>query len=171
MNRYRGARIWFAVTLAVAGFALVVQLVLVLTGAAVLIEEDPPTLGERLLHLVSYFTIQANVAVWLSLLPLVRDPDHDGGGWRVLRLTALTGITITGVVLLGLVWPIAWLVYTLMLSAITGWYPYPFVDVDRFGPGSVAASCLLIALGFLALSALAWLGDRKLPGDRKKVAP
>lgn len=201
----------------VGAFALITQLVLVFTGEAVLVEEDPPTLGQRLLHFVSYFTVQANVAVVASVLPLVGEPHHDAPGWRVLRLSALVGIIITGVVhwfllrplldltgwsyatdtllhiavpalavvgwlafgprpringrvvVLAVVWPVAWLVYTLVMGAVTGWYPYPFVDVGQLGAVSVAVSCAVIAAGFFAIAGLAWLFDRRSSVDQDRV--
>ncbi len=52
----------------------------------------------RLLRLYSYFTILSNILVGISALSLARDPGRDGRVWRVLRLNALVGIIITGVV-------------------------------------------------------------------------
>ncbi|MGI8484201.1 MAG: Pr6Pr family membrane protein [Thermomicrobiales bacterium] len=53
----------------------------------------------------------------------------------------------------GLLWtiyPMAWLVYTIIRGATIGWYPYPFLDPDKTGgwPG-VAAICIGILVGFL----------------------
>lgn len=89
---------WHAATALVALVALGLQLVLVISGSAVLVESAPPPLPLRLLRFVAYFTIQSNVLVLLSTIPLVRDDDHDGRGWRVLRASAIAGIVITGVV-------------------------------------------------------------------------
>lgn len=205
------ARIWHLATAAIGAFALLTQLVLVISGVSVLVTEDPPGLGERLLHFISYFTVQANVVVLAAAVSLARDPGHDGPGWRVLRLAGLVGITVTGVVhwfwlrplldltgwsyatdkllhvvvpllavvgwlvfgprprvslrvvLLAVIWPVAWLAYTLLLGAVTGWYPYPFVDVNAQGAGPVAVACVAIAVAFFALAGLVALGDRKLP--------
>lgn len=59
--------------------------------------------------------------------------------------------------------PVVWLVYTLIRGAITHWYPYPFLDVDKHGYGNVLISivgilviALLLAVGFILL-------DKKLP--------
>jgi hypothetical protein len=61
--------------------------------------EDAQTLVlTRVIRFFSYFTIQSNLLVLASVLPLTRDCDHDGRGWRVLRLASLLGITITGLV-------------------------------------------------------------------------
>ncbi len=67
------------------------------------------------------------------------------------------------IALLGLIWPVAWLVGTLLVGAATGWYPYPFLDVGARGAGPVAVASLLVALAFFAISGLFWTGDRRLP--------
>ncbi len=70
------------------------------------------------------------------------------------------------VVGLGLIWPLAWLLYTLVVGAFTGWYPYFFLDVGESGGGLVAAYCVAILILLFAVSCLFWLGDRFLPGRR-----
>jgi hypothetical protein len=52
----------------------------------------------RLVRVVSFFTIQSNVLAGLVSLQLALRPGRDGSGWRVLRLAALLGITVTGIV-------------------------------------------------------------------------
>lgn len=66
-------------------------------------------------------------------------------------------------VLYALLYPFAWLAYTLVIGAASGWYPYPFLDVPRLGATAVALACLGVAVLILAFSALVWLGDRSLP--------
>jgi hypothetical protein len=83
---------------AVASFAVLFQLALVLGGGAVLDETDPPTTAEALGRFFLYFTIQSNILVAVTSLQLARDPQRDGAGWRVARTAAVVGITITGVV-------------------------------------------------------------------------
>jgi hypothetical protein len=56
-----------------------------------------------------------------------------------------------------LVWPIGWLVYTLVVGALTGWYPYPFLDLSARGVGPVVLTCGAISL---LLTGLAWAGWR-----------
>lgn len=65
-----------------------------------------------------------------------------------------------------LAWPVAWLVCTLALGPVVGWYPYPFLDVERIGYGSTLVNCLLVAVLFLALGALALWADRRLSRER-----
>lgn len=62
-----------------------------------------------------------------------------------------------------LLFPIAYVAYSLARGALTGWYPYPFLNPDTSGYGAIAltASCLLV-LGV----GLVW-GVCKLLGKRK----
>ena len=150
-------------------------------GARVLVEEDPPNLLERidppgrLLHHPGQRAGRRDGV----------HPAAQSGArrrvWRVVRVAAVVGITITGVVhwfflrplldlagwsylcdkllhvvvpllavvgwllfgprprvtlgawLLALIWPAAWLAYTLVRGAVTGFYPYPFLNVAGAG--------------------------------------
>ncbi|SDE58645.1 Pr6Pr family membrane protein [Auraticoccus monumenti] len=85
-----------AVTAVVGATALLLQLVLVLTGAAVLVPTSRPPLPVALGRLVSYFTIQSNVLVTLGCAALALG--RDGLVWRWVRTASLLGITVTGVV-------------------------------------------------------------------------
>ncbi|MGO1385069.1 MAG: Pr6Pr family membrane protein [Arachnia sp.] len=207
--RHEWQRIWHGLTLAVVVATLVLQLTLTVLG---------PTFGEtlavRLLHQVSYFTIQSNILVAISVAPLVRDPQRQGAFWSALRAAGLLGITVTALIhyfvlrpiidvdgwfavsgdslhvvvpimtLLGwlvfgprprlpwralfssLVWPIAWLGYTLIMGAVTGWYPYPFVNAAELGYASVLITSVVITAIFLGLAALLRLVDAKLPAPQ-----
>ncbi|WP_375426511.1 Pr6Pr family membrane protein [uncultured Friedmanniella sp.] len=211
MTSTSAARLWHTVTALAAAAGLGTQLVLVVTGASVLVEDRPPGLAARLLHFVSYFTVLSNLLVLLTTAAAARRPTVDGRLWRVLRLDAVVGITVTGlvhwfflrpllqltgwpyvtdkvlhvvvpllavvgwllvgprpritlrVVLLGLIYPVGWLVYTLVIGAATGWYPYPFIDVGARGGAAVAVTSVALALLILAFSVLAWLADRRWP--------
>lgn len=57
------------------------------------------------------------------------------------------------------VWPLAWLAFTLVRGARTGFYPYPFVDAEQLGYGRVAVNCVLIAALFVALAGVAKVLD------------
>ncbi|WP_346622890.1 Pr6Pr family membrane protein [Blastococcus montanus] len=88
------ARVWWAVLTVVVAASVATQFVLLLT------DPEGASLGiaERIVRFFSYFTVQSDLLVLASVLPLVRDPDHDGPVWRVVRLASLLGITITGIV-------------------------------------------------------------------------
>ncbi len=195
--------------------SLVVQFVLVLDGDNVLVHDgdEPPSTALRVANFFSYFTVQSNLLVIAGALLLALDPWRDGRFFRVLRLTGLIGISVTGVVYatllapivdlegiamatnigfhylspllyvvgwllfgpwprfdgrtmaLCLVWPVAWLIYTLIRGEIVDWYPYPFIDVTELGYGrtllnSAGVTVLLLGVGWLFAA-----GDRRL-GDR-----
>ena len=136
--------------------ALVLRLVLVLDGASVLAEEEVP-----------------------PLIPLLRPLLHlDGASWVAdkllhmgLPVIAIVGWLVAGPrprapwrdALLALVWPVAWLVWTLVVGAVTGWDPDPFLDPSTEGAGSVAATCLGVTVLFLALAAVLSRLDERMP--------
>jgi hypothetical protein len=212
VSKHRVAQLWFGATFAIAAFSLGLQFVQDWLG----VWDDPgtvkPSQAVRVWRFFSYFTTQANLLVVATSLSLARRPSRDGSGWRVARLNALSGITITAlvhwfllhpldnfrgllwasdtlvhiivpvlvvlgwlifgprrrislrVVGLGLIWPLAWLLYTLVVGRITGWYPYFFLDLGQTDPGVVALYCVAILILLFVVSCLFWLGDRWLPG-------
>lgn len=99
----RWARVWHGAVAAVALAALLMQV-----WIAIRVAGHPPShavgrlrgtaLGWRIGRVFSFFTIQSNVLSALASLSLAARPDRDGARWRVLRLDALLGITVTGVV-------------------------------------------------------------------------
>src|SRR6266568_9141555 len=52
----------------------------------------------RFVRMFSFFTVQSNVLVAVAAFGLVLAPARDSRLWRVLRLDALVGISVTGVV-------------------------------------------------------------------------
>jgi hypothetical protein len=134
----RSARVWHGLTAVVAIFALVLQLVLVIKGGRVLDEVEPPGLGLRLARYLAYFTIQSNILVAVVTVQLARDPQRDGRGWRPVRLAAVVGITVTGVV------------HFLLLR--------PLLDLD--GADQVADKLLHMAVPLLAVVGWALFGPR-----------
>lgn len=94
----RSARVWHRSTAVVTVLALLLQLVLVVKGGRVLDEVEPPGLGLRLARYIAYFTIQSNILVAVVTAQLARDPRRDGTLWRAVRLAAVVGIAVTGIV-------------------------------------------------------------------------
>lgn len=68
------------------------------------------------------------------------------------------------IALLSLVFPIAWLAFTLIRGAATGWYPYPFIDVAAIGYLKAVVNSVWVAVLFLGVAAGATALDRRLPG-------
>jgi len=61
-----------------------------------------------------------------------------------------------------LIYPLVYLVYILIRGAISGYYPYPFVDVNVLGYATVAINSLGMIAGFAILSALLILTGRSM---------
>jgi hypothetical protein len=210
------ARVCFGATFVIAAFSLGLQFVQDWLG----VWDDPDVPGQshavRVWRFFSYFTTQANLLVVATSLGLARNPGRDGPSWRVARLNALAGITITGlvhwfllhplddfhgllwasdtlvhivvpilvvlgwlvfgprrrittrVVVLGMIWPVAWLLYTLLVGWITGWYPYFFLDLGQSSASVVALYCTAILILLFVVSCLFWMGDRWLPGPQPR---
>ncbi|KRB47645.1 MULTISPECIES: Pr6Pr family membrane protein [unclassified Terrabacter] len=98
MTKSTIGRYWHLVTLVVAVFALVFQLYLVATGDNILDSSAVTTARpEQVRRYFSYFTIQANLLVAVSMYLVVRDR-IDSQLFRVVRLASLVGITVTGIV-------------------------------------------------------------------------
>lgn len=98
--------------------------------------------ADTLLHVVVPL---ATVAGWAAFGPRPRT------GLREIRLVVL--------------WPLAWLAFTLLLvRGTTGWVPYPFLDpAEQGGWGGVAVACLGVLVLFLLVSGAAYAVDRRAP--------
>ena len=218
MIRKRAASTWHAATVVVIFVSLIVQLVLVIQGNAVLVvpENLVARLPERVLRFFSYFTVQSNLLAAATALSLIARPNRDGRTWRVLRVAALVGMTVTFVVytialrpilqLTGiakltdigfhyiapmmtiagwlffgpwpridveslvrhLAWPSSYLIYILVLGAVTGWYPYPFIDVPRLGYPHALLNALIVTVLLLFVGAVFRIIDARLGRARAK---
>lgn len=81
------------------------------------------------------------------------------GGWL---LFGPRGRASWRVAALAFVFPVAWVVFTLMRGALIGWYPYPFIDVGQIGYARAALNIAGITLVFWGLCAGAIVLDRRL---------
>lgn len=198
----RAARIFFGVTAVAAATGVGMQLYEAATGAWLPNGARPLPTGIEIWRFFSYFTTQSNLLVLATALTLIVRPDRDGPVWRVVRLNALSGITITGlvhwfllrspvapvgvlwlsdalvhvfvpllavvgwlifgprrrlslrVILLALLYPLAWLAYTLIVGAVTHWYPYFFLDAREVAVGGVVAYSVGVLILLLVVSAI-----------------
>ncbi len=210
------ARAWHAATIIVIAASMIAQLVLVVRGVGTLVDQSGSTapLAVRLLRFFSYFTIQSNLLALGTAATLIANPQRDGRTWRVVRIAAIVGMTVTfavymvvlrpivhlegiaklcdigfhyiapvltvlGWLLFGpwpridtrsllrhLVWPVAYLLYILALGAVTGWYPYPFLNAALMGYLRAIGNCLVIAAVLLVIGAAYRLLDANL-GEAK----
>ncbi|WP_328990544.1 Pr6Pr family membrane protein [Kribbella sp. NBC_01245] len=113
---------------------------------------------------------------------VLADLDDLSGGAAVANLLLHTATPILGVLgwlIFGprgqtderaaawsVVFPVVWLVFTLIRGEFTEFYPYPFVDVNEHGMPTVLLNCLLIAVLLLGLAVGAALLDRRIRVDR-----
>ena len=68
--------------------------------------------------------------------------------------------------LVWLVYPLAWLAYTMVRGALVGWYPYPFLDPANGGFGTVALYVVaILVFGVVLCAVLATAGN--ILGDRR----
>ena len=90
-RRAPAARVLHATTATLVTAALVLQVVVV-------VRDGVRPVGARLLDLAGSFAIQSNLLVAFTAVTLALRADRDGPVWRVARLDALLGITVTGLV-------------------------------------------------------------------------
>ncbi|MEU4620792.1 Pr6Pr family membrane protein [Actinoplanes sp. NPDC023801] len=67
------------------------------------------------------------------------------------------------------VWPLLWIGYTLAHGAATGWYPYPFSDVTRWGYPAVLINLGVVVLIAVVLGTVLRLLDARLPSGSPAV--
>jgi len=131
----------------------------------------------RPVRLASLFGITVTGIVYATVLARIHEPH----GWR--ETVANTGfhyivpiMMVLGWLMLGprpridirtvglaLLWPVAWITYTLIHGAFSSWYPYPFVDVITHGYARVLLNGALVVVVLAIVTALFWVGDRRLP--------
>jgi hypothetical protein len=91
------ARLWHGLLAAVVLGSLVTQIALTAQGSP-----GPDGVVEpvvtRFVRLFSFFTIQSNILLLIVAATLAVNPERDGRLWRVVRLDAVLGIIITGLV-------------------------------------------------------------------------
>jgi hypothetical protein len=52
-----------------------------------------------------------------------------------------------------MIYPVVYLVYTLLRGPLVHWYPYPFIDVDKIGYSSAFVNCLYVCVAFFGVAA------------------
>jgi hypothetical protein len=97
MARRRLSQVWNAVIVIVVLVSATAQLVLVVRGVNVLVEDDGTVASTpmRVVRFFSYFTIQSNLVAMATAATLVVRPERDGRWWRIARVAGLVGMTVT----------------------------------------------------------------------------
>lgn len=146
---------------AVVLVSFVTQVVLVVTGGADANSgrvEAHISVAQRLVRLLSYFTIQSNLIVLAVALCLVLNPGRDGVIWRVVRLDALLGIVITGLVFDIVLAPLVQLTGVALWVTIGFHYVAPWLTLAAwllFGP---RPRIDWRTVGYAFIWPLAWIG-------------
>lgn len=131
-----------SVRTAIAGYIIMVGTIYYLLLRDLSQRQGWPLVFESLLH---YVTPPLYVLDWVVFVP------KRTVGWR-------GGLGALG-------FPLAYVAWTLAHGAATGWYPYPFVDVDDLGYAQVLGNIVGLTVIFLVLElALAAIGRRIGPG-------
>ena len=165
-----GSRLWHLVSY------FTIQSNLLVAVAVVLLARDPlrDGAGFRSLRLAGTIGITVTGLVHFTLLrPLLDLHGADYIADKLLHM-AVPLLAVVGWALFGprprvdrtaatwsVAWPLAYLGYVLVVGAASGWYPYPFLDVDEKGWGRVLAASVGITVLFLLLVALATALDRR----------
>lgn len=137
-----------------------------------------PLIDTPLWRVVRIGTLMSIIITGLIYLIVLRPDSHLEGAVEVvgnaLRHYIVPPLAVIGWALLGpwprqewgdlgkvMLWPLAFAVFTLAHGAVTGWYPYDFIDVAEHGYGSVLVQSLFTAAEMAAIAAeLIWLGRR-----------
>ena len=85
------------------------------------------------------------------------------GAWVVWLLVGPRPRFAGATVLWSVGYPLVWIAYTFVRGAVTGWYPYPFLDAGALGLATAARNTARVAVAFLVLAALVRLLERVLP--------
>lgn len=131
----------------------------------------------RSVRLASLFGITVTGIVYTTVLAKMHEPH----GWQETFTNDVFHYVVPGMMFLGwlvfgprprievrtiawaLLWPLAWVAYTMAHGAVSSWYPYPFVDVISHGYATVALNSGIVVVVLAVVTMLFWLGDRRLP--------
>lgn len=139
----------------------------------------------RAVRLASLVGIVITGIIYATVLSKVHEPH----GWKetvsntafhyIVPIMMLVGWLLFGprprvelvTLVRSLIYPLAWVIYSLIDGAITSWYPYPFVDVNTLGYAAVLRNSVVVVAVLAVVTALYWLGDRRLPPSRAQISP
>ncbi len=89
------------------------------------------------------------VSPWMALVGWLLFGPRPRIGWSTVALS--------------LIWPAVWLAYTFVHGALSGWYPYPFLNVAKIGYPAALANTVAV-LGGAGVLVLLFKGlDRWIP--------
>jgi hypothetical protein len=84
------------------------------------------------------------------------------GGWALFGPRRRIDLRVG---LLAVIWPAVWYAWTLCYGAVSGFYPYPFVDVRIHGYGGVLLRAAMVTGLLIGGGLVAWILDRRFTAD------
>lgn len=106
----------------------------------------------RLFELESWALVADNVVH--TIVPILAEVV-----WLFYGPRGLTSRRIAGPAVL---FPVAWLIFTLIRGELVGFYPYPFVDVASLGYAKDIVNCVWVSVLYLGVAAIATALDARL---------
>ena len=107
----------------------------------------------RFIKIEDFAAREANMALhWLAFTALLVDSLWDRPSTRLAQKT----------VWLWLVYPIIYSLYTLVRGLLYGWYPYPFIDVNRLGYPLVGLITVVMGFAYWWAARLVIAGHNRL---------
>ena len=89
--------------------------------------------------------------------------------WRLVLLEPPTNRISTRAAMGWLLFPLVWLIYTMVRGPMAAWYPYPLLNPANGGYATVAVtSAVIFIAGAVVCLLVLWLGTRRanLQADR-----
>jgi len=81
------------------------------------------------------------------------------GGWLLFDRHGQVSRRLIAIVI---AWPLAYFVYSQVLGAISGWYPYPFLDADEHGTRGVLVNAAVVTVLVVGLAVVFLVTDTRL---------
>jgi hypothetical protein len=159
-------------------FTVQSNILVAITASALAVGSDRDGPVFRVVRLASLFGITVTFATYVTLLrPIVNlhglPALTDTGLHYVVPAMAVLGWLVFGprrritehTLMLSLIWPVAYVGYTLAHGATTHWYPYPFVDVTKLGYATALRNGLGLTVLLVGVGSLFMYLDHRLSRD------
>lgn len=157
-------------------FTILSNVLVLVTSAVFALRPEPSGALFRVLHLDALLSIAATGVVYAVLLAATEHPT----GWSVLSNTIFHDVVPVAFPLvwlvfgprprltwrlvgLAFVWPVLWLTCTFVRGAVTGWYPYGFLDARQLGFVGALLGALQVFVSAVVLAVVIKLLDARLP--------
>ncbi len=163
----------------VAYFTIQSNILVLVSTAALALDPERCWRGFRAVRTAAVTGITITGLVhWFLLRPLLDLHGADYGADKLLHVVvpvlAVTGWLVFGprpsmatrASLVASAWPLGWLLVILVAGAVSGWYPYPFLDHREHGWEHVLVVCAGIFVLWFALIGLELAYDRRMPPAR-----